>query len=93
MKNLLMVLAACLCASCSVIPKSFSLPEIADRAPDPRICAAIEEEPAPPDFGELELTDDPRNHAVQIIIQGHMSDVRAWGHRGWEVVEIAQERC
>lgn len=85
-------------ASCSsLLPKSFDLPTIAERAPDPRICAEPDDEPLIPEGAGLIAPDTEDPDPIEVAAQSRFIrwgvQHQAWGRRGWELVAIARERC
>lgn len=47
----------------------------------------------PSDQAWIEIPDDPEARAALAFMLGFAQEYRAWGRRGWALVEIAHERC
>lgn len=81
-------------ASCqSLLPKSFELPTLAERAPDPRICAPVEPEPERPAGAGVPEPVTAEEWQAYTPFERHLIQHEEWGRRGWAIVEIARERC
>jgi hypothetical protein len=85
-----------LCASLSLLtacatPSSpGKIEEPAPKAPDPRICAALEKEP--PVLGEVvQPTTQAERDALADFLGGE-AEARSWGRRGWERAKLARDR-
>lgn len=94
MLKMSVLLAASLClASCSILPKSFELPTLAERAPDPRICAEAEPEPERPDGAGVPEPLTAEEWQAFSRYERFTIQHQEWGRRGWEIVAVARERC
>jgi hypothetical protein len=62
----------------------------APAAPDPRICAPIEGEPAP-DGGIVQPVTAEQRRAVERFLDAEI-DVRSWGRRGWGRASLARDQ-
>ena len=83
----LLILTSCATRSLPVDP--IERPEPA--APDPRLCAPLEDAPAVVGSIVAPVTEEERE-AVRSHLQSDAA-ARAWGERGWERAGIARAAC
>jgi len=77
-----------LLTACAGSPKP--VPTVAALAPDPRICAAIEEEP-PVVGGMVRPTSQEARDAVQAFLNGEL-DLLFHSRRGWGRASLAKDQ-
>lgn len=73
------------CATHSVPP----IEQPAPKAPDPRICVPVKEEPPVQGSVVAPATEEERE-ALRLFLNGY-AETRGWGREGWAIALLAQK--